>query len=134
MYSNEQIIEILNKNRNIAVVGVSRDVTKPSHNVAQYLKKAGYRIFPVNPKYTSVLDEICYASLSDIPDRVDIVNIFRRYEYIPDVVEEAIRIKAAVIWMQLGLRHEPAARLAKKAGLYVVMNRCIKIEHQHLLR
>jgi predicted CoA-binding protein len=134
MFSNEQIIEILNKNHNIAVVGLSRDAAKPSYNVAQYLQKAGYRIFPVNPKYTTVLNETCYPSLSDIPDRVEIVDIFRRHEYIPDVVEEAIRIKTAVIWMQLGLRHEPAAWLATKAGIDVVMNRCIKIEHQRLLR
>jgi predicted CoA-binding protein len=132
MHENEQLAEILNKYRNIAVIGISEDASKPSHKVALYLKKAGYRIFPVNPKYKSVLNEICYPSLTDVPERVEIVDIFRRVEFIPDLVEEAIIIKARVIWMQIGLRHEAAARRAQKAGLQVVMERCMKIEHRRL--
>jgi predicted CoA-binding protein len=132
MSKNEQLAKILTNFCNVAVVGISEDMSKPSHEVALYLQRAGYRIIPVNPKYTSVLNEICYPSLTDIPDRVEIVVIFRRVNFISDIVEEAISIKARVIWMQMGLRHESAARRAQKAGLQVVMNRCMKIEHRRL--
>ncbi len=127
-----EIAAILRRSRTIAVVGLSPDPDRPSHQVAQYLQNQGYRIIPVNPKCDAILGERCYASLRDIPEPVDIVDIFRQVEAIPAIVEEAIAIGAKVVWMQLGLEHPEAAARARSAGLQVVMNRCLKVEHAQL--
>jgi len=126
---DEEIREILEKNRTIAVVGLSPDPGKDSHRVAKYLKEHGYHIVPVNPKVEEILGEKCYLSLKDIPIPVDLVDIFRKIEAIPAVVDEAITIGAKVVWMQLGLAENQSAKRAMAAGLKVVMNKCLKIEH-----
>jgi predicted CoA-binding protein len=123
---------ILKEARTVAVVGLSANWWRPSYFAAKYMQEHGYRIIPVNPAYPEVLGEKCYASLRDIPERVDIVDCFRKSEEIPPFVEEAIAIGAKVLWMQLGvINHEAAAR-ARDAGLEVVMDRCVKIEHARL--
>jgi predicted CoA-binding protein len=127
------IKEILEKYKNIAVVGLSSQTLRPSYSVSQYMQRVGYRIVPVNPNEAEVLGEKAYASLDDVPDPIEIVDIFRRPEFVPDIVESAIRRKARVIWMQVGVVHEAAAERARAAGLEVVMDRCILIEHQALL-
>jgi hypothetical protein len=126
--------QILKESKTIAVVGLSANPGRDSHQVASYLKRNGYIIYPVNPNYEQVLGSRCYTNLSDIPDAIDIVDIFRRPEYIPPIAGEAVKIGAKVIWMQLGIRNEEAAETARRAGLQVIMDRCIKIEHQRLLR
>ena len=127
------IKEILEKYKSIAVVGLSSQTWRPSYSVSQYMQSVGYRIVPVNPNEAEVLGEKAYASLDDVPDPIEIVDIFRRSEFVPDIVESAIRRKARVIWMQVGVVHEAAAERARAAGLEVVMDRCILIEHQALL-
>lgn len=126
---DEEIRGILESNRTIAVVGLSTNPDKDSHRVARYLKEQGYQIVPVNPKNEEILGEKCYASLKEIPFSVDIVDIFRKIEAIPAVVDEAIATGAKVVWMQLGLAENQSAHKARSAGLQVVMNKCIKIEH-----
>ncbi|HKV05631.1 MAG TPA: CoA-binding protein [Candidatus Acidoferrales bacterium] len=121
--------EILKASRTIAVVGLSSRRHRPSYGVAEYLQSVGYRIIPVNPTETEVLGEKCYARLEDIPERVDIVDIFRRSEYVPEIVESAIRIGARGVWMQEGVIHAEAAERARSAGLFVIMNACILKEH-----
>jgi predicted CoA-binding protein len=128
------IPELLRKSRVIAVVGLSSKRARPSYGVAEYMQQQGYRIIPVNPNESQVLGEKCYARLEDIPERVDIVDIFRRSELVAPVVESAIRIGAAVVWMQEGVVDQVAARKAKAAGLDVVIDRCILKEHQRFLR
>jgi predicted CoA-binding protein len=128
------IAGILKSSRTIAVVGLSSNPMRPSNGVAAYLKRAGYRIIPVNPKETEVLGEKCYARLEDIREKIDIVDIFRRPEYVPEVVDSAIRIGAKAVWMQEGVIHEAAAGRARQAGLEVVMDRCILKEHRKLDR
>ena len=124
------IKEILEKYKNIAVVGLSSQTWRPSYSVSQYMQNVGYRIVPVNPNEAEVLGEKAYASLDDVPAPVEIVDIFRRAEFVPDIVESAIRRKARVIWMQVGVVHEAAAERARAAGLEVVMDKCILIEHR----
>ncbi len=128
----EKIASILTQYRIVAVVGLSEDPGRPSHQVAVYLQSHGYRIIPVNPQCQEVLGEKCYASLKDIPEPVEVVDIFRKVEAIPGIVEEAMAVGAKVIWMQQGLEHPQAAAQARAAGLQVVMNRCMKIEHARL--
>jgi uncharacterized protein len=125
------IAEILKQARTIAVVGLSADPSRPSHAVSRYMQAHGYRIIPVNPKYSSVLNELCHPSLTKIPSpaSIDIVNIFRRPEAVPPIVEEAIQIGAKGIWMQEGIVHIAAAEKARQAGLWVVMDRCIFRDH-----
>jgi uncharacterized protein len=125
------IAEILKQARTIAVVGLSADPSRPSHAVSRYMQAHGYRIIPVNPKYSSVLNELCHPNLTKIPSPVsiDIVNIFRRPEAVPPIVEEAIEIGAKGIWMQEGIVHTAAAEKARQAGLWVVMDRCIFRDH-----
>ncbi|MGA2040774.1 MAG: CoA-binding protein [Bryobacteraceae bacterium] len=127
-----RIADILGSARTIAVVGLSAKRSRPSHGVAEYLQRAGYRVIPVNPNVTEVLGEKSYASLDDVPGPVDIVDIFRRPEHVPAIVEAAIRKGAKAIWMQEGVVHEDAARRAESAGLAVVMDRCILKEHRRL--
>jgi predicted CoA-binding protein len=125
------IKEILEKYHTIAVVGLSSHTWRPSYSVSRYMQAVGYRIIPVNPRETEVLGERAYPTLEDVPEPFEIVDIFRRHEYIPAIVESAIRLNARVIWMQQGLIHDAAAARARAAGLEVVMNRCILVEHQN---
>jgi predicted CoA-binding protein len=127
--SAAEISEILDNYRVVAVVGLSADPARPSYQVAQYLQKHGYRVIPVNPGCREILGERCYASLRDIPFPVEVVDIFRKVEAIPGIVDEAIALGAKVVWMQQGLEEPAAARKARQAGLRVVMDRCMKIEH-----
>ena len=120
---------ILKDTRVIAVVGLSADWYRPSYFAAKYMQEHGYRIIPVNPRYESVLGEKCYKSLRDIPDKVDVVDCFRKSADIPPLAEEAVAIGARVLWMQLGVENPTARRIAEAAGLEVVENRCMKIEH-----
>jgi predicted CoA-binding protein len=123
---------ILAENRTIAVVGLSADWFRPSYFAAKYMQEHGYRIIPVNPRYPEILGEKCYGSLRDIPDNVDIVDCFRKSEDISPIADDAIAIGARVLWMQIGVINEAAAQRAREAGLDVVMDRCIKIEHARL--
>ena len=123
------IKEILERYKIIAVVGLSSQTWRPSYGVSRYMQNAGYRIIPVNPNETDVLGEKAYPSLDDVPEPFEIVDIFRRPEYVPDIVEAAIRRNARVIWMQLGVANEAAAARARTAGLEVVMDRCILQDH-----
>jgi uncharacterized protein len=125
----EKIKEILETSRVIAMVGLSPSEDKPSNGVAKYLKKAGYRVIPVNPGYEEILGERSYKSLADIPEKVDVVDIFMRADRLLPVVEEAIKIKPKAIWLQLGIVNEEAKTLAGKNGIPFVMDRCMKIEH-----
>lgn len=127
-----RIPEILQSARTIAVVGLSSKRFRPSYGVAEYLQRAGYRILPVNPEETEVLGEKSYVDLDSVPEPIDIVDIFRRSEFVPDIVEAAIRKGAKVIWMQEDVIHEDAARRAAEAGLDVVMDRCILKDHRRL--
>jgi predicted CoA-binding protein/cytochrome c-type biogenesis protein CcmH/NrfF len=124
--------DLLARARVIAVVGLSARAERPSHDVAAYLQAHGYRIIPVNPAYTEILGEKCYARLQDVPEPIDIVDCFRKSADIPPVVEDAIAAGAKAVWMQLGIVNDAAARRATEAGLDVVMNRCTKIEHAAL--
>ena len=126
----DPIAEMLKSARTIAVVGLSSKRYRPSYGVAAYMQSAGYRIIPVNPNEREVLGEKCYARLEDVSEKVDIVDIFRRSELVPEVVESAIRIGAKAVWMQEGVVNEQAARQAREAGLEVVMDLCILKEHQ----
>jgi predicted CoA-binding protein len=121
--------EILKNSRTIAVVGLSSRSHRPSYGVAQYLQSAGYRIIPVNPQETEILGEKCYARLEDIPEHVDIVDIFRRSGFVPEIVESAIRIGARGVWMQEGVINHESAERARSAGLFVIMDTCILKEH-----
>lgn len=127
-----RISEILHTSRTIAVVGLSAKRYRPSYGVAEYLKRAGYRIIPVNPMETEVLGERAYPDLESIPEPVDLVDIFRRSEFVPEIVESAIRIGAKAVWMQEGVLHEAAAARAEAAGLAVVVDRCILKDHRRL--
>jgi uncharacterized protein len=126
--------DILKMSKAISVVGLSSRRLRPSFGVAQYLQSAGYRIIPVNPHETQVLGEKSYARLEDVPERVDIVDIFRRPEFVPEIVESAIHIGARAVWMQEGVIHTEAAERARRAGLWVIMNACISKEHARLFR
>ena len=125
---------ILKENRAIAVVGLSADWYRPSYFAAKYMQGHGYRVIPVNPRHAGgeILGERCYASLREIPGKVDIVDVFRRTEDVPPVAEDAIAIGAKVLWQQLGVRNESAAARAREAGLEAVVDRCVKIEHGRL--
>ena len=127
-----EIAELLRQAKTIAVVGLSSDVFRPSHGVTAYMQQHGYRIIPVNPKETEILGEKCYSDLSAIPVPIDIVDIFRRSEFVPELVTEAIRIGAKAVWMQEGVEHAEAAAKARAAGLIVVEDRCILKEHRRL--
>ena len=126
----DPIADILSKCKTIAVVGLSSNPMRPSHEVSEYMQRAGYRIIPVNPNETEVLGERSYARLEDVPESVDIVNVFRRTEEVSTVVESAIRVGAKVVWMQLGIENEEVAEKARAAGLAVVEDACILIEHR----
>ena len=126
----DMISAILREYKTIAVVGLSSDDMRPSHGVAAYLQSVGYRIIPVNPNETEVLGEKSYAKLEDVPEKIEIVDIFRRPEEVGSAVEGAIRIGAKVVWMQLGVINEAAAEKARAAGLTVIMDACLLVEHK----
>ena len=130
----DPILEILRKYKSIAVVGLSSNPVRSSYGVTEYMQSAGYRMIPVNPNETKVLGEKSYARLEDVPEKIEIVNVFRRPEEVGAVVESAIRVGAKVVWMQLGVENETAAERARAAGLTVVEDSCILIEHQKRLR
>jgi hypothetical protein len=131
--NNEQLREILLRAKTIASVGLSSSDEKESYHIVAYLQEQGYRIIPVNPTAKEILGEKAYASLSEIPDKVDIVQLFRKSEDVPPYVDEAIRIGAKVVWMQVGIENEQAAAKARAAGLQVVMNACLRITHRALI-
>jgi len=126
---SDAVREILENGKTLAVVGLSSKVARPSHGVSAYMQRHGYRVIPVNPREESVLGEKCFASLDAVPETVDTVVIFRRSEFVPEVVEAAIRKGAKTVWMQEGVIHEDAAQRARAAGLNVVMDHCILKEH-----
>ena len=127
---NDVIVQLLSRTKTIAVVGLSSSPFRPSFGVAQYMQSRGYRIIPVNPNESTVLGEKTYASLSEIPEKIDLVDVFRRPEFVPEIVEETIRLKIPSLWLQEGVVHEAAARRARDAGISVVMDRCILKEHR----
>ena len=126
----EQITELLKTAKTIAVVGLTDSPLRPSYGVTQYMRSQGYRIIPVNPNISEWEGEKAYSSLLDVPEKVDIVNIFRRPDAVPEVVEQTIQIEAPAIWMQEGVVHEVAAERARQAGILVVMDLCILKEHR----
>ena len=128
------IPELLQEAKTIAVVGLSNKRMRPSYGVSEYMKRQGYRIIPVNPTETEVFGERAYASLDEVPEPVDIVNVFRRSEFVPPVVDAAIRIGAKAVWLQEGIINEAAADKARAAGLEVIQDRCILKEHRRYLR
>jgi predicted CoA-binding protein len=124
---------ILARSKTIAIVGLSANWYRPSYFAAKYLQDHGYRVIPVNPNYAEVLGQRCYPSVTAIPEPVDVVDGFRKPEEMVALAREAVAKQASVLWMQLGIRHEEAARIANDAGLDVVMDRCMKIEHARIL-
>jgi len=122
---SDPIFDLLRTARTIAVVGLSDNPLRPSHGVAAYLQSQGYRIIPVNPEIKSSLGEKAYPSLLDVPENIDIVDIFRRPEFVEEVVDQAIQLKVPTVWMQEEIVHEKAAQKARAAGIFVVMDRCI---------
>jgi predicted CoA-binding protein len=132
--SADPVTGLLKSAKTIAVVGLSNNVLRPSHGVASYMQSQGYRIIPVNPKIDFSLDEKAFASLREVLEKIDIVNIFRRPEYVEEIVDQAIELKVPAIWMQEGVIHEKAAAKARQAGIFVVMDRCILIEHRARFR
>lgn len=130
----DPITELLRTAKTIAVVGLSNDPLRPSHGVSAYMQSHGYQIIPVNPQIESSLGERAYASLLEVPEKIDIVDIFRRSEFVEEVVDQAIQLKVPAIWMQEDVIHEKAAEKARKAGIFVVMDRCILKEHRERFR
>jgi len=132
--SPDAIADLLQRARTIAVVGLSNNPMRPSHGVSAYMQSRGFRIIPVNPEIDEALGEKAYASLGDIPEKIDIANIFRRSEFVEPIVDEAIALRIPAIWMQEEVIHEKAAQKARQAGIFVVMDRCILKEHQARFR
>ena len=128
--SLDRITDLLRATETIAVVGLSSNPMRPSHEVASYLQRAGYSIIPVNPNESQVLGEKSYARLEDIPVPIDIVDVFRRSEYVPRIVDSAIAIRAKALWLQLGITHTEATAKARAAGLFVVEDACLFVEHR----
>ena len=128
------IEDLLRSARTIAVVGLSSNPMRSSYGVSAYMQQHGYRIIPVNPQIDSCLGEKAYASLPDVPDKIDIVNIFRRPEFVEEIVDQAITLKVPAIWMQEEVIHERAAEKARQAGIFVIMDRCILKEHRAVIK
>jgi predicted CoA-binding protein len=126
----DPIYELLSRAKTIAVVGLSDSPMRPSHGVSAYMQAQGYRIIPVNPQIAEALGEKSYASLLDVPEKIDLVNVFRRPEFVDEIVEQAIQLKIPAIWLQEDVINERAAEKARKAGMFVVMDRCILKEHR----
>jgi predicted CoA-binding protein len=131
---SDPIFDLLQRSKTIAVVGLSDSPLRPSHGVSAYMQTHGYRIIPVNPRIQVSLGEKSYASLLDVPGKIDIVNIFRRPEFVEEIVDQAIQLKVPAIWMQEGVVHEKAAEKARKTGSFVIMDRCILQEHRARFR
>jgi predicted CoA-binding protein len=131
---SDPIAELLKRSKTIAVVGLSADPFRPSHGVSAYMQGHGYRIIPVNPNITECLGQKAYPSLLDVPEKIDIVNVFRRSEFVEAVVDQAIQLKVPVIWMQEEVIQERAAEKARIAGIFVVMDQCILKEHRARFR
>jgi len=129
--SPPEIQRVLSNSKTIAIVGLSNNPDRDSYRVADYLRQQGYQIIPVNPNASEILGAKCYSNLREVPDKVDIVNIFRKPDAIPDIVDASIEIGAKVVWMQSGIAHNVAADKARTAGLKVVMSRCIMVEHRN---
>ena len=127
---SDRITELLQQAKTIAVVGLSDSPMRTSHGVSAYMQRQGYRIIPVNPAITGALGEKAYRSLSDVPEKIDLVNVFRRSIFVPEIVDEVIRLKLPALWLQEGVIHEEAAGKARQAGIFVVMDRCILKEHR----
>jgi uncharacterized protein len=134
MTQPDPIAELLRRAKTIAVVGLSSNPMRPSYGVTAYMQSHGYRIIPVNPNITECLGEKAYPSLRDVPEKIDIVNIFRRSEFVEQIVDDAIQLKIPAIWMQEDVIHEKAAEKARQAGIFVVMDRCILKEHRARFR
>lgn len=132
-WSNSQLRDALTAARVIAVVGFSDNPSRTSHQIGRYLQRAGYTVYPVNPTVAQIGDLKSYASLADVPEPIDIVDVFRRSEHLPGVVEEAIAVGAKMVWAQLGVYNADAAARAAEAGLPLVMDNCIKVTHAMLL-
>ena len=131
---SDPIRDLFQRAKTIAVVGLSDNPLRPSHGVAAYMQLHGYEIIPINPTIGEVLGEKSYASLSDVPEKIDIVNIFRRPEFVEEIVDEAIRLNIPAVWMQESVVNEAAAEKARQTGIFVVMDRCIQKEHRARLR
>ena len=134
MKETDPIYELLARAKTIAVVGLSDSPLRPSHGVSAYMQSQGYKIIPVNPQISEALGEISYPSLADVREKIDIVDIFRRPEYVEEIVDQAIELKVPAIWMQEGVVNERAAKRARDAGMFVVMDRCILKEHRARFR
>lgn len=130
----EEIEKLFSEARTIAVVGLSPDRSRDSNMVASYLQSHGYRIIPVNPKVETILGEKSYPDLKSIPDQIDVVDVFRRPEHVPEIAAQAISAGAKALWLQLGVTNDEAARIAKEAGLVVVQDACMKVEHARLMK
>jgi len=130
MHASDEIGELLKRTKTIAVVGLSDSPLRPSYGVSAYMQTHGYRIIPVNPSIKGALGEKAVASLADVTEKIDMVDVFRRSEFVPELVDEAIRLKVPAIWLQEGVIHEEAAEKARKAGIFVVMDKCILKEHR----
>jgi len=130
----ERIAELLESARTIAVVGLTNTPMRPSYGVSHYMQSQGYRIIPVNPNISEWMGEQAYPSLLDVPEKIDIVNIFRRSDAVPEIVEHAIQLKVSAIWMQETVIHHEAAEKARRAGIFVVMDLCILKEHRKQLK
>ncbi|MCU1334386.1 MAG: CoA-binding protein [Candidatus Angelobacter sp.] len=130
MHASDEIGELLKRTKTIAVVGLSDSPLRPSYGVSAYMQSHGYRIIPVNPTIKGSLGEKAVASLSDVEEKIEMVDVFRRSEFVPDLVDEAILLKVPAIWLQEGVIHEEAAEKARKAGIFVVMDKCILKEHR----
>jgi len=133
MNSDKEMKEILLSAKTVASVGLSSNQEKESYWIAAYLKEQGYRIIPVNPTATEILGEKAYPDLSSVPEKVDVVQVFRKPEDVPPVVEEAIKIGAKVVWMQEGISHAESAKKAREAGLQVIMDACMRATHRRLI-
>ena len=131
--SDAEVKKLLRDAHTIAVVGLSSSRFRASFGVSQYMQSAGYRVIPVNPNESEVLGEKAYARLEDVPEKIDVVNVFRRSEFVPEIVDSAIRLGARAIWMQEGVADEAAAQRAREAGLFVIMDSCILKEHRRLM-
>ena len=130
MIANDEIRGLLTRTKTIAVVGLSSDPLRPSFGVSQYMQRKGYRIIPVNPNEQTVLGEKAYTSLAAVPDKIDLVDVFRRPEFVPAIIDEVIRLKIHAVWLQEGVVHQPAAKKARDSGVLVVMDKCILKEHR----
>lgn len=133
MYSDQELMTILQEMRTIAIVGISDKEDRPSYRVARYLQEQGFRIIPVNPRLTEVLGEKAYPDLKSIPEAVDVVDVFRKPEEVVPIARDAVEIGAKVLWLQLGVKNEEAEQLAAAAGLKTISDRCLKIEHARLM-